>query len=99
MPLYAKSAEGQRSNFQYNEKGQPIAVCIEADKHSAAVTAGRVYYIRQQRSGKYIDTQEGDKTYSNIQQYTFNGSDDQKWKVEDAGEGYVKFVSQSEMSW
>ncbi|MFR3257494.1 MAG: RICIN domain-containing protein [Lachnospiraceae bacterium] len=35
------------------------------------------------------------QTYSNIQQYTFNGSDDQKWKVEDAGEGYVKFVSQS----
>ena len=99
MPLYAKSAEGQRSYFWYNKKGQPTTMSIEADKNSAAVTVGRVYYIRQQRSGKYIDTQEGDKTYSNIQQYTFNGSDDQKWKVEDAGEGYVKFVSQSEMSW
>ena len=95
MPLYAKSAEGQRSYFWYNKKGQPTTMSIEADKNSAAVTVGRVYYIRQQRSGKYIDTQEGDKTYSNIQQYTFNGSDDQKWKVEDAGEGYVKFVSQS----
>ena len=95
MPLYAKSAEGQRSYFWYNKKGQPTSMSIEADKNSAAVTVGRVYYIRQQRSGKYIDTQEGDKTYSNIQQYTFNGSDDQKWKVEDAGEGYVKFVSQS----
>ena len=99
MPLYAKSAEGTRSSFGYNEKGLPNAVTIEADKNSAAVTVGRVYYIRQQRSGKYIDTQEGDTNYSNIQQYTFNGSDDQKWKVEDAGEGYVKFVSQSEMSW
>ena len=87
MPLYAKSAEGQRSYFWYNKKGQPTTMSIEADKNSAAVTVGRVYYIRQQRSGKYIDTQEGDKTYSNIQQYTFNGSDDQKWKVEDAGEG------------
>ena len=96
MPLYAKSAEGTRSSFGYNEKGLPNAVTIEADKNSAAVTVGRVYYIRQQRSGKYIDTQEGDTNYSNIQQYTFNGSDDQKWKVEDAGEGYVKFVSQSE---
>ena len=95
MPLYAKSAEGQRSYFWYNKKGQPTSMSIESDKNSAAVTVGRVYYIRQQRSGKYIDTQEGDKTYSNIQQYTFNGSDDQKWKVEDAGEGYVKFVSQS----
>ena len=95
MPLYAKSAEGQRSYFWYNKKEQPTTMSIEADKNSAAVTVGRVYYIRQQRSGKYIDTQEGDKTYSNIQQYTFNGSDDQKWKVEDAGEGYVKFVSQS----
>ena len=95
MPLYAKSAEGQRSYFWYNKNGQPTTMSIEADKNSAAVTVGRVYYIRQQRSGKYIDTQEGDKTYSNIQQYTFNGSDDQKWKVEDAGEGYIKLVSQS----
>ena len=95
MPLYAKSAEGQRSYFWYNKKGQPTTMSIEADKNSAAVTVGRVYYIRQQRSGKYIDTQQGDTTYSNIQQYTFNGSDDQKWKVEDAGEGYIKLVSQS----
>ena len=64
MPLYAKSAEGTRSSFGYNEKGLPNAVTIEADKNSAAVTVGRVYYIRQQRSGKYIDTQEGDKNYS-----------------------------------
>ena len=95
MPLYAKSAEGQRSYFWYNKKEQPTTMSIEADKNSAAVTVGRVYYIRQQRSGKYIDTQQGDTTYSNIQQYTFNGSDDQKWKVEDAGEGYIKLVSQS----
>ena len=95
MPLYAKSAEGQRSYFWYNKKGQPTTMSIEADKNSAAVTVGRVYYIRQQRSGKYIDIQQGDTTYSNIQQYTFNGSDDQKWKVEDAGEGYIKLVSQS----
>ena len=95
MSLYAKSAEGQRSYFWYNKKGQPTTMSIEADKNSAAVTVGRVYYIRQQRSGKYIDTQQGDTTYSNIQQYTFNGSDDQKWKVEDAGEGYIKLVSQS----
>ena len=99
MPLYAKSAEGQRSNFQYNEKGQPIAVCIEADKHSAAVTAGRVYYIRQQRSGKYLDTKDGDVTGSNIQQYSFNGSDDQKWRVENAGEGYIKLISQAGSQW
>ena len=95
MPLYAKSAEGQRSYFWYNKKGQPTTMSIEADKNSAAVTVGRVYYIRQQRSGKYIDTQQGDTTYSNIQKYTFNGSDDQKWKVENAGEGYIKLVSQS----
>ena len=48
---------------------------IEADKNSAAVTVGRVYYIRQQRSGKYLDTKDGDVTGSNVQQYQFNGSD------------------------
>ena len=62
MPLYAKSAEGHRSYFWYNKKGQPTTMSIEADKNSAAVTVGRVYYIRQQRSGKYIDTQQGDTT-------------------------------------
>ena len=95
MPLYAKSAEGQRSNFWYNKKGQPTTMSIEADKNSAAVTVGRVYYIRQQRSGKYLDTKDGDVTGSNVQQYQFNGSDDQKWKVENAGDGYIKLISQS----
>ena len=95
MPLYAKSAEGQRSYFWYNKKGQPTSMSIEADKNSAAVTVGRVYYIRQQRSGKYLDTKDGDVTGSNVQQYQFNGSDDQKWKVENAGDGYIKLISQS----
>ena len=95
MPLYAKSAEGQRSYFWYNKKGQPTTMSIEADKNSAAVTVGRVYYIRQQRSGKYLDTKDGDVTGSNVQQYQFNGSDDQKWKVENAGDGYIKLISQS----
>ena len=95
MPLYAKSAEGTRSSFGYNEKGQPTAVTIESDKNSTAVTVGRVYYIRQQRSGKYLDTKDGDVTGSNVQQYQFNGSDDQKWKVENAGDGYIKLISQS----
>ena len=95
MPLYAKSAEGQRSYFWYNKNGQPTTMSIEADKNSAAVTVGRVYYIRQQRSGKYLDTKDGDVTGSNVQQYLFNGSDDQKWKVENAGDGYIKLISQS----
>ena len=95
MPLYAKSAEGQRSYFWYNKKEQPTTMSIEADKNSAAVTVGRVYYIRQQRSGKYLDTKDGDVTGSNVQQYQFNGSDDQKWKVENAGDGYIKLISQS----
>ncbi len=95
MPLYAKSAEGQRSYFWYNKNGQPTTMSIEADKNSAAVTVGRVYYIRQQRSGKYLDTKDGDVTGSNVQQYQFNGSDDQKWKVENAGDGYIKLISQS----
>ena len=95
MPLYAKSAEGQRSYFWYNKNGQPTTMSIEADKNSVAVTVGRVYYIRQQRSGKYLDTKDGDVTGSNVQQYQFNGSDDQKWKVENAGDGYIKLISQS----
>ncbi|WP_443597023.1 RICIN domain-containing protein [Agathobacter sp.] len=34
-----------------------------------------------------------------MQQYSFNGSDDQKWRVENAGEGYIKLISQAGSQW
>ena len=59
------------------------------------------YPIEFLKKFRYEDGKELAEAYDKImeQQYTFNGSDDQKWEVEDAGEGYIKFVSQSEMSW
>ena len=86
--------EGQRF-ISGTTKRQPTSMPIEADKNSAAVTVGRVYYIRQQRSGKYLDNKDGDVTGSNAAVPAFNGSDDQKWKVENAGDGYIKLISQS----
>ena len=93
QPRFAKSAEGQRSFFWYNDKGQPTTLSIEADRNSTAVTAGRVYYLRQKKTGKYMDACSDESANNNVQQYTFNGTaPEQKWKVENGGEGYMKLL-------
>lgn len=54
--------------------------------------AGRSYYIRHRKSGKYIDVKDAsNKDGAAVQQYEFSGSSEQKWHIEDAGEGYIIF--------
>ncbi|MBR4209778.1 MAG: RICIN domain-containing protein [Lachnospiraceae bacterium] len=91
--IYAKSAEGIRSTYQYNENGQPVSVSMEADPTSAALTDGRVYYIRSKRSGKYLHTVSGGTDGSNVVQKIFDGSDSQKWKVVSSDGGYIRLIS------
>lgn len=55
---------------------------------------GRVFYIKNMYSGKYLDVNgavEGNGT--NIQQYEFNGSDSQKWYANHIGNGIYRFAS------
>lgn len=55
---------------------------------------GRVFYIKNMYSGKYLDVAgavEGNGT--NVQQYEFNGSDSQKWYANHVGDGIYRFVS------
>ena len=39
------------------KKGQPVGMTVEAGKHLAPVTPGRIYYIRDQYSGHYMEIQ------------------------------------------
>ena len=91
--IYAKSAEGIRSTYQYNENGQPVSVSMEADPTSAALTDGRVYYIRSKCSGKYLHTVSGGTDGSNVVQKIFDGSDNQKWKGVPSDDGYIRLLS------
>ena len=54
----AANSEGVRYRFTYDEKGQPVGMTVEAGKHLAPVTPGRIYYIRDQYSGHYMEFRE-----------------------------------------
>ena len=53
-------------------------------------TSDGYYKIEAEHSGKVLDV-FGSKTENctNVQQYEYNGSNAQKWKIVDAGNGYV----------
>lgn len=51
----ASNSEGVRYRFTYDEKGMPTGMTVEGGKHLASVTPGRIYYIRDQYSGHYME--------------------------------------------
>ena len=87
-----KNSEGVQYRYTYDTKGNPQDVGIHHDRVSTSVMAGRSYYIRHRKSGKYIDVKDAsNKDGAAVQQYEFSGSSEQKWHIEDAGEGYIIF--------
>lgn len=56
---------------------------------SSSGTLDGTYYIKSSYSGKYLDVADGSSANSaNIQQYSYNGSAGQKFKLVSAGDGY-----------
>ena len=51
----ARNSEGVQYRYTYDTKGNPQDVVIHHDRVSTSVMAGRSYYIRHRKSGKYID--------------------------------------------
>ena len=88
----ARNSEGVQYRYTYDTKGNPQDVVIHHERVSTSVMAGRSYYIRHRKSGKYIDVKDAsNKDGAAVQQYEFSGSSEQKWHIEDAGEGYIIF--------
>lgn len=59
----------------------------------ADITEG-VYYIKNVNSGLYLDVANGSSTNgANIQQYAYNGSTAQQFKIVSAGSGYYKLLT------
>ena len=84
------SAERVVYQFEYNNCGSPTRTVAYGDRFHGAVTPGKNYYIREKVSGKYLDVTNGQTTA--VQLYEFNESHAQKWKVEDAGSGYIRLI-------
>ena len=90
--LSARNSEGVKTLFQYDQYGNPVRATVQHDITSTAVTDGRVYYIRNKGSGKYLDvTGSHGSGGTLIQQAWYDGGTQQRWKAIDVGGGYFKF--------
>lgn len=68
----ARNSEGVQYRYTYDTKGNPQDVVIHHDRVSTSVMAGRSYYIRHRKSGKYIDVKDAsNKDGAAVQQYEF----------------------------
>jgi rhamnogalacturonan endolyase len=53
-----------------------------------------VYYIKNVNSGLYLDVEDGSSSNgANIQQYSYNGSTAQQFKIVSAGDGYYNILT------
>ena len=56
---------------------------------TSGISSGTIYYLRNVRSGKYMDVQGGG---TNVVQYSFHGDANQQWKFVYAGDGYYSII-------
>ena len=61
------------------------------------VTDNRVYRLRNKKSGLYL-TAAGTGSESNVQQETYNGSSNQKWRLNLTSNGYCQLTPQNNTS-
>ena len=92
--IMAKSSNGIGYRFGYENifsgTTSPVVSQINSDKYSETVTVGKCYYIRNRLTGKNIQPYNcGSSQGTNIVQYQPNVGTFQKWRIEDAGGGYV----------
>ncbi|MEQ2441176.1 RICIN domain-containing protein, partial [Solibaculum intestinale] len=92
--LSAKNSEGVKTLIDYDQYGNPVKSYVQSDRNtSTAVTDGRVYYIRNQQSGKYLDVYDrGTSPNTNVIQWEYTGAENQQWKAVYVGGGYYKFL-------
>ncbi|MCI5699953.1 MAG: RICIN domain-containing protein, partial [Lachnospiraceae bacterium] len=93
--IMAQNSEGVRCRFQYDGNGNPQYATVQSNGRLGAVTPGRVYYIRERVSGKYLGAKEnGTADGTNCVLNTYSGHGAQKWKVMNVEKGYVQFIPQ-----
>jgi len=59
------------------------------NNNNTSASSGDIYYIKNVNSGKYLDVANGSAdNNANVQQWSFNGQNAQKFKLVSAGNGY-----------
>ncbi len=90
----SRSSEGVQYSVDYDSAGNPVATTISSNINATSLTEGKVYYIRNKFSGKYIDI-ETSTIERNIFQKSFSGTVTQKWKIVSNHDGSVSLVNQA----
>lgn len=63
-------------------------------KFTETSVSNGIYYIKNVNSGKYLDVANGSgENGANIQQWSYNGSDAQKFKIQSDGNGYYYILT------
>ena len=93
LMIGARTGGGVSYKFGYNMFygfGTTDIAQTSGDKYSSNVSIGKVYYIRNRQTGKNLQPYNcGHYSGTNVVQYTPNTSQYQKWRVRDAGNGYI----------
>lgn len=92
------------TRFPISFGGHELRFCVDSGNFSldkmalstagSAIVSGATYRLTAHHSGRVLDS-SGKDDGAPVQQWQALGGDNQKWKIEDAGEGYYKITSQS----
>ena len=90
----SRSSEGVQYKVDYDSTGNPVATTISSNLNTASLSEGKVYYIRNKLSGKYIDV-ETNTVERYCHQNSFSGAETQKWKIISNHNGSISLVNQA----
>ncbi len=67
---------------------------VNTPSNTSGITSGHIYKVISQNSGKALDVKDvSTADGASLQQWTYGGGSNQKWRVEDVGGGYYRFTS------
>ena len=80
--------------YDYGTSSGSSSGNVYTDSNGAVIGLDGTYYIKSVHSGKYLDVAAGSSANgTNIQQYQFNGSNAQKFKLVGDGNGYYSILT------
>ena len=87
MALFDKNGNAMKSLYVFNDI-RGVSSTTSSGISSSSTQDG-TYYIKSKYSGLYLDVANGSSANNaNVQQWTYNGCDAQKFKLVSAGDGY-----------
>ena len=89
----AVSSEMTAYRFEYDANGNAVRTVANGDRRHPAVTPGRVYYIHEKVSGKYLNAAfNGTGSGTDVQLKEFTGLEAQQWKAVEKENGFIGLI-------